>query len=1420
MTEFQPSEKDPRSTETDSGTSGNRSVPITSGALRINLQRTALPVHIPDDQRLLLDVVKDKVGIYKQTESLLRETNHPYANWDELVEQIRSRALGDFYYYNKHAKGPQAFSLFSDLFFQCLDKCRPGTLKKRALFSLLDFLELILLESGKETARNRTITEQVFSRLEIRLRKEPGLAARGTAKLKKMIKRVLSSQTVLPLEKLAHLYLFALKENYQLWLSQDSLDEWYRAQRNTLFGGGDYEALFDSLSHRHVEEYLKNLQRISAADNPQPENVLSQTLPLPDFSSLEQTCLCIAHEMEDPKNPRSFIHKIHYLIRLLELPALADQYETILRELGRCLEQIRYRESSEWEDLLGRLFHLLKEKADRYENAVLDCVYTIGREVVRIGNPKLLESFVDEIISLGFQYPDRKGVNRDWQVQVNPYHLKNIRHWLSFIQMNPSRSQKLISALIINLKLGGLFVSDTDLCQKDISQLLASDIRSSYALIKALTRLFPVYFQEIGAEGELRDVSTAVDELCGRHDILIHFLRKQCHVESNNQIITFMERIVEYWQKGRKESVKDFLPLEIYEQIEEPNPFQEEMALLFQHILDHGRLALENLIPQSSREIFGAVQGVRQVPENARRKAELFIQLYRLLIKKYTINHYDILKDLRESNFFPANLLNRLDEALQKSDHERSLEILLLGLLPILQENIFSKEESLPHEEIYRKRHIAVGIPSMYGRYKEKRFDSLGLTFRLESLAEVLFGELTSTLNLEYITQSSLERVHKILKLYVEALQGEGIVIEALASNLTLLKHALARRDFTIDQYLNIFQFMANTVKDIIQTQYIGIHETNLNTIITGLLQKKRPLPFTPAEGASREEIFYQASEWFIRDHLSKSFVIQSLDLFIGRVLGSLAKESQSLDRHTRTLLLSYDPEKCFTPFQSLTPVLDTQVYLGNKGYFLKRLTSFGYPVPPGFIVTTEFFRCREAIRAYRAAEEDLLQRLRREIQRLEKTRGGLFGDPKNPLLLSVRSGSTISMPGMMNTFLNIGINDEITENLAKQPRFEWAAWDNYRRFLQCWGMSFGVPRDRFDELINEVKRIYSAKYKRELLPEQMRDLAFSYKRLLEKTGVNVPSDPWEQLQTAIYQVLASWNSELATLYRQAMKIAEEWGTAVILQQMVFGNLDANSGTGVLFTRNPKKITSTTNLFGDYTVCAQGEDVVSGLVETYPISEHQRQSENIKTPISLEREFPKIYHHLKKLAEDLLIKRGFRHQEIEFTFESHKPSALYILQVRDIVPPEDKKLPVFVPTSRQRAMQLATGIGVGGGALCGMAVHRQEEIDRFRRQHPDTPLILLRPDTVPEDIDMILKVDGILTARGGSTSHAAVTAFRLGKTCVVGCRQLRVNEKLGRSMIDFHVINSGDWLSVDGQNGFIYKGRHETVLTFSGIRQS
>lgn len=264
---------------------GEPSPPISSGALLINLQRTALAVRIPEPQKLLLEIVESKVGIHRQTEALLREANHPYANWDELVESLRTRALGDFYYHNRHQRGHQALSIFIDLFFECLAKCQSRAKQTRAFASLLDFIELILVESGPAASRNRPVLEQAFARLDEWLKQEPWLATKGTPRLRKMIRKVLSLEDSPPLERLARLYGYALRKNYEIWLAQDDLEAWFLSEQENLFEGRDYGALFRSVSHARLQEMLSSLESLPLQDDGPARlpSALSRSLSLADL---------------------------------------------------------------------------------------------------------------------------------------------------------------------------------------------------------------------------------------------------------------------------------------------------------------------------------------------------------------------------------------------------------------------------------------------------------------------------------------------------------------------------------------------------------------------------------------------------------------------------------------------------------------------------------------------------------------------------------------------------------------------------------------------------------------------------------------------------------------------------------------------------------------------------------------------------------------------------------------------------------------------------------------------------------------------------------------------------------------------------------------------------------------------------------
>jgi pyruvate,orthophosphate dikinase len=362
--------------------------------------------------------------------------------------------------------------------------------------------------------------------------------------------------------------------------------------------------------------------------------------------------------------------------------------------------------------------------------------------------------------------------------------------------------------------------------------------------------------------------------------------------------------------------------------------------------------------------------------------------------------------------------------------------------------------------------------------------------------------------------------------------------------------------------------------------------------------------------------------------------------------------------------------------------------------------------------------------------------------------------------------------------------------------------------------MSDGIDRDFFDAIIAEFKSRYGVEQKLDFTTAQMREVAFAYKLRAREEGVVFVDDPFDQVVACILKVLESWDSVHARLYRQYTGVAEEWGTAVVVQRMVFGNLSRASGSGVTFTHNPfEPYSRQVRLFGDFAVRSQGEDLVGGLVFPLPISEAQRLGSSTYrgTEHSLERDYPAIYEELLSAARELVVEREFDPQEIEFTFESPDAADLYVLQKRGVVQEQAKDAAYFDTSSPNYGLPAAVGMGVAGGAYSGRVAVNASQIDQLLADAPDENIVLLRPDTVPEDIAMIARVSAILTARGGATSHAAVTAKRLGKTAVVDCRDLEVIEREGSARLAGDGLLAGEWLSIDGRTGNIFLGRIPTV---------
>ncbi|MEA2328922.1 MAG: pyruvate, orthophosphate dikinase, partial [Thermoanaerobaculia bacterium] len=505
---------------------------------------------------------------------------------------------------------------------------------------------------------------------------------------------------------------------------------------------------------------------------------------------------------------------------------------------------------------------------------------------------------------------------------------------------------------------------------------------------------------------------------------------------------------------------------------------------------------------------------------------------------------------------------------------------------------------------------------------------------------------------------------------------------------------------------------------------------------------------------------------------------------------------------------------------------------LGGKGAGLAEMTNIGVPVPPGFTISTEV--CTYFYANGRTYPAELQQAVDENLARVEKSVGKKFGDPQKPLLVSVRSGARASMPGMMDTILNLGLNDETVQGLAKSSKDERFAFDSYRRFIQMYSdVVLEIDKEHFEHELFALRDRAGAKTDADIPADALKELVKTYKDIVVKNGKAFPQAVSDQLRGAIGAVFLSWNNARAITYRKLNGIPDEWGTAVNVQSMVFGNMGDDCATGVAFTRNPS--TGERRFFGEYLPNAQGEDVVAGIRTPLPISKAQV----IADEKSLEETMPKVYAQLEEVYKKL--EEHYRDmQDIEFTIESGK---LYLLQTRTgkrtgfaavkiacdmvdekVIKPKEAVArveanqitqllaPVFDAKEKEKAVHggrvLGRGLPAGPGAAAGqMAFSAEHAIDMAKAG----PVILVRIETSPEDIAGMHVAAGILTTRGGLTSHAAVVARGMGKSCVVGAGTLRVDYYRGELRSDGHeALEEGDWISIDGTTGEIINGKLAT----------
>ncbi len=497
---------------------------------------------------------------------------------------------------------------------------------------------------------------------------------------------------------------------------------------------------------------------------------------------------------------------------------------------------------------------------------------------------------------------------------------------------------------------------------------------------------------------------------------------------------------------------------------------------------------------------------------------------------------------------------------------------------------------------------------------------------------------------------------------------------------------------------------------------------------------------------------------------------------------------------------------------------------LGGKGANLAEMTSIGLPVPQGFTITTE--ACTQYYEDGRKINDEIMKQAMEGVAEMEKVNGKKFGDLKNPLLVSVRSGARASMPGMMDTILNLGLNDEVVAAMIAgnpDPAFERFVYDSYRRFIQMFSdVVMEVGKKYFEQLIDKMKEQKGVQYDVDLTAADLKTLAEQFKaEYKSQLGKDFPSDPVEQLKLAIEAVFRSWDNPRANVYRRDNDIPYSWGTAVNVMPMVFGNLNDQSGTGVAFTRDPA--TGEKKLMGEFLKNAQGEDVVAGVRTPMPIAQ-------------MEQEFPKAYEEFIKVCE-ILENHYHDMQDMEFTVENQK---LYMLQCRNgkrtaqaalqiacdlvdeghkteaeavaMIDPRNLDTllhPQFDAAALKAATPMGKGLGASPGAACGKIVFTAEDAEAWSAR--GEKVVLVRLETSPEDITGMKVAQGILTVRGGMTSHAAVVARGMGTCCVSGCGDITMDEENKKFTLAGKEFHEGDYISIDGTTGNIYDGEIKTV---------
>ncbi len=1006
----------------------------------------------------------------------------------------------------------------------------------------------------------------------------------------------------------------------------------------------------------------------------------------------------------------------------------------------------------------------------------------VAAAILASGDAGLLSSYKDYLTGIIIPSSGIKGFSGEtWAEIINPLHLERLSKFLKIISIDSTGFREVLIHVVCNLHVSDVFIPDERLFQREVSAYLNSGVLGrDFLLHYMLLKKLPVYYNEVGATGMIRDFTTELDSW--GNDTILYFLRKQVHVNASNHNVRLIEQVMRAWVSKSTEPLRQFVPEEVLAKFDASvlEEYSPAVSTLFQSlgVLDDSGLHPERILTQRGEDLQDRL-GMMDISDEVRSKIFLLVRIYQEVAKKYSCVCGD--RKMPGEAEALAGLAVRLRE--------------LKGV-------ILSPQKTGSEESFYFKRHIAFGIPSVMGSYHEPKFDALGEALRNEESARIFMEDIHSR-----VTEAEANFVLKDVRPWIKSL---------IASSGLLEFHD--QRNFQVEEILAILTACKLRLSQVIdmlriwQRELTWMVEFFSRTFHGPLVNILRAFPESELPDrlkglrVSDSGFIDKATDIIVRDMINSVAGFLELDRLLSKMITVLrmhllsGTDDEIISAEEKALGTDYYMLDCLTEGDAmvLAPLI------GGKAKNLVYLHARGLPVPPGSVFSAAL---NSQYQEYtRSASFD--EALRKAVRALEERTGTIYGckeaGKKRPLFLSVRSGSYISMPGILSSILYCGMNDLTHKAFLESEGDAWLAWDSLRRFIEGYGtVVFGLEMDCFDEIAERVSKRRGRFRRDQIKSEDLEEIVRHYRAALDERGLRIPDDVFEQLKECVRAVYGSWYSEKAQQFRQAMEVSGYWGTSVTLMEMVYGNAKG-AGASVFFTRSP--VSQEKEVYGDTMEEVTGVDLVYGRYVNRPLS-----SKQTPTGKSLEETDPALFALHNRTAVRIEEAMGGLPQEVEITYTKNADGneVLHVLQARrmEFHRGFTKR---FSDICLMQGNIIGRGAGVHGGALSGIATFSSssEQIKKLKELY-GIPVILLRNAASTEDVSLMSGIDGIITAGGGVASHASVLAQKFGLTAIVGCAEMAIKrDEKGASYarIGGHVITEGAAISMDGSTGLIYSG--------------